>query len=190
MPEDTFLIGYADDIAAVITARNTIEAQKRLTQVMIRTQTWLSSRGLELATHKTELLLFTGKQIPTEIEMRVSGNLIRTQRTVNYLGVRLDSKLTFWEQLKYATRKTATATGSLSRLMANVDGPTAGKRRLLMEATNAILLYGSEVWADTLEANVRRKPMLAVQRRAALRITSAYRTVSGAAVTVIAAVIP
>ncbi|KRG07881.1 uncharacterized protein Dmoj_GI25861, partial [Drosophila mojavensis] len=70
MPEDTFLIGYADDIAEVITARNTVEAQKRLTQVMIRTQTWLNSRGLELATHKTELLLFTRKQIPTEIEMR------------------------------------------------------------------------------------------------------------------------
>ena len=27
MPEETFLVGYADDIAAVITARNTEEAQ-------------------------------------------------------------------------------------------------------------------------------------------------------------------
>ncbi|GBP00751.1 hypothetical protein EVAR_69681_1 [Eumeta japonica] len=59
MPEGTYLVGYADDIAAVITARNTEDAQRRLRQVMLRTRSWLDSHGLQLAMHKTELLLFT-----------------------------------------------------------------------------------------------------------------------------------
>ena len=41
MPEGTFLVGYADNIAAVITARNTEEAQRKLRRVMLRTKTWL-----------------------------------------------------------------------------------------------------------------------------------------------------
>ena len=46
MPEDTFLVGYADDIAAVIRGRNTDKVQRRLRQVMMRTKSWLESHGL------------------------------------------------------------------------------------------------------------------------------------------------
>ena len=35
MLEETFLVGYTDDIAAVITARNTDEAQGKLRRVML-----------------------------------------------------------------------------------------------------------------------------------------------------------
>ena len=190
MPDDTFLVGYADDIAAVITARNTEEAQRKLTQVMIRTQMWLNSHGLQLATQKTELLLLTRRHINVEMEMRVSNEVIKTQKAVKYLGITLDPKLTYWAQIQQAATKAAKATSALSRLMANVGGPTAERRRLLMTVTNAILLYGSELWAHSLTADTRRKELAKVQRTAALRIASAYRTVSGAAIEVIAGVIP
>ncbi|XP_062135666.1 uncharacterized protein LOC133845272 [Drosophila sulfurigaster albostrigata] len=74
--------------------------------------------------------------------------------------------------------------------MANVGGPTEGKRKLLMSTVNSILLYGSEAWADTLTIQQKCKTLLAVQRTAALRVTSAYRTVSTAAVLVISSEIP
>ena len=38
MPEGTFLVGYADDIAVVITTRSTKEAQLKLGRVMLRTK--------------------------------------------------------------------------------------------------------------------------------------------------------
>ncbi|GBP17633.1 Retrovirus-related Pol polyprotein from type-1 retrotransposable element R1 2 [Eumeta japonica] len=78
----------------------------------------------------------------------------------------------------------------LSRLMANIGGPTQSKRRLIMETVNSILLYGSEIWGDALVAKTRRKVLESVQRTAALRVASAYRTVSGAAVLVISGVVP
>lgn len=59
-----------------------------------------------------------------------------------------------------------------------------------MEACNSILLYGSEIWAETLKCKKRANALLAVQRTAALRVTSAYRTVSASAVFIIAAMIP
>ena len=72
---------------------------------------------------------------------------IRTKTAVKYLGVLLDNKLTFGEQR--AREKAATITSSLSRLMANIGGPKTGKRKLLMSVVNSVLLYESEVWADT-----------------------------------------
>lgn len=190
MPEDTFLVGYADDIAAVIKARNTEDAQRRLRQVMIRTKTWLNSHGLQLAMHKTEVILLTRRQIPVEIDIRLDDVILSTKKTVNYLGVRLDPKLTYMNQIRHATTKAAKITGQLSRLMANVGGPLPSKRKLLMESCTSILLYGSEIWADTLETRSRAKTLLSVQRLAALRVTSAYRTVSAPSVLVIAGMTP
>ena len=71
MPEGTFLVGYRDDIAAVITARNTEEAHRKLRRVMLRTKTWLYSHGLDLAMYKTELLLIIDRRIPLHLEMSI-----------------------------------------------------------------------------------------------------------------------
>uniref|UniRef100_A0A1B6JZR0 Uncharacterized protein n=1 Tax=Homalodisca liturata TaxID=320908 RepID=A0A1B6JZR0_9HEMI len=59
-----------------------------------------------------------------------------------------------------------------------------------MSVTNSVILYGCEIWADALRQKRYRKKVVAVQRRGALRISSAYRTVSEPAVLVIAGVIP
>ncbi|XP_049308710.1 uncharacterized protein LOC125777657 [Bactrocera dorsalis] len=190
MPDDCYLVGYADDIAAVITARNIDMARRRLTQVMIRTQTWLDSHGLSLAAEKTELILLTRKHIPLEVNMQVHSETIKTTRTLKYLGIRMDNKLTYWAQIQHAAKKSANITMALSKLMANTGGPLASRRKLLMDTTQSVLLYGSEIWADTLNVEHRRKVLAKVQRTAALRVASAYRTVSEPAVLVISGVIP
>ncbi|XP_054283423.1 uncharacterized protein LOC129000486 [Macrosteles quadrilineatus] len=60
----------------------------------------------------------------------------------------------------------------------------------LMSAVQSVLLYGAEIWAHVLERRVFRDRLSRVQRRGALRVASAYRTVSEPAVMVIASVIP
>lgn len=190
MPEETHLVAYADDIAAVIAARNVEHAQRKLNIIMMRTKAWLDSRGLKLATEKTELILLTRRHIQLEIEMRVLNSQIKTKREVKYLGIRLDPRMTYTAQIQHASLKAGKVMANLSRLMANVGGPTQCKRKLLMECANNILLYGCEIWGDAIRAQCRRKTYAAVQRTAALRIASAYRTVSGSAVLVISGTIP
>ena len=60
----------------------------------------------------------------------------------------------------------------------------------MMAIMDSILLYGSEVWAGTLKVNCRLRVLSAVQRTAALRVASAYRTFSKSAILVISGVIP
>ena len=87
-----FLVGYADDIEAVITARNTEEVQRKLSRVILRTQTWLDSHGLDLAINKTELLLITGLHITFHVDMSIGNKIIRSKSSVRYLGIRTGSQ--------------------------------------------------------------------------------------------------
>ena len=52
----------------------------------------------------------------------------------------------------------------------------------------SVLLYGPEVWADSLNRKISRKKLAQVQRRSGHRFASAYRTVSEPVVPVVAAV--
>ena len=67
-----------------------------------------------------------------------------------YLGVTIDTKLTFAEHLQKATEKPSIRVGQLSRLMANTRAPRPQDRRLLMLTIHSILLYGAKVCADAM----------------------------------------
>lgn len=190
MPTDTRLVAYADDVAVIITARDTHLAQLKVNQVMRRVNEWMTDHGLQLALQKTELLLLTRKRIDTLVPMTVGTEQLVTSGEVKYLGVTLDTKLSFWPHIRNATTRAADKTKALSRLMANTNGPRPSTRRLMMSVTHSIMLYGAEVWADTLLVKRRATAMTRVQRVGALRIASAYRTVSENAIFVIAGVVP
>lgn len=190
VPEETVLVGYADDIAALIAARDIEEAQLKLNKVMRAVNDWMGDHGLSLALNKTEIVIITKKRINTLMPMHVGNEVVASKPAARYLGVMVDTKLSFWEQIRQTADKAAMGVTALSRLMANTSGPRSSRRRLLMSAVQSVLLYGSEIWAESLNKERYRKRLAQVQRRAALRIASAYRTVSEPAILVIAGVIP
>jgi hypothetical protein len=190
MPPGVHLVAYADDLVIVIVTKNTRLAQMRLSQAMKRVYEWMQGRGLQLAMQKTELLYLTRKRIDTTLPMMAGAARVRPGAIAKYLGLTLDTRMTFWPHIDGVAKKAAAKTASLARLMTNTKGPRPSVRRLLMTVTHSILLYGAEIWGGAMRVKKYSKTMLAVQRRGALRIASAYRTVSDAAVLVIAGVIP
>lgn len=92
--------------------------------------------------------------------------------------MRLDSNLTYLKEIEYATTKAVKITSQLSRLMANVGGHL-----------QVLMLYGLQLWVPFLKVK-RPRQLLFVRRTAALRVTSAYSTVSADDVLVIAGMIP
>lgn len=70
--------------------------------------------------------------------------------------------------------------------MFNTVGPRYAKRRVLLGVVHFILLYGSEVWADQLRYKRFKQKLSSVQKRAALRVACSYRTVSEAAILILA----
>ena len=140
MPNGTFLVGSADDVAAVTEIRNLDEAQLRLNQLMFRVNCWMKNYGLSLSIQKAEILIMTTKQIDRVVAMKFGNNTIDTKEAVSHLGIKDDGKLNFWEHIREAPDKSANLTMKISRLMANTGGPKPTKRRLHMSVIQNILL--------------------------------------------------
>ena len=55
--------------------------------------------------HKTELLLITGRHIPSHMDMSVGDEVIRANISVRYPGIRLNARLIFSYKLQYLADK-------------------------------------------------------------------------------------
>lgn len=102
----------------------------------------------------------------------------------------IDDGLNFKSQVDYACEKAAKAITRLSWIMPNNCGPRSSKRRLLASVCSSILRYGGPAWKEALKVKRNRMQLNKTFRIAAIRVTSAYRTISLDAVCVIAGMIP
>ena len=76
MPVDTSLVGYADDVAAIIASRDLEGAQMKLNQVMRRVSQWMVDHGLSLAVQKTEIVVLTTRRMDTIVPIQVGNETI------------------------------------------------------------------------------------------------------------------
>ena len=61
-PEETILVGYADDVVTLISARSVERAQVKIKQLMLRVGDWFRTHSLSLALPKLEVVILTKKK--------------------------------------------------------------------------------------------------------------------------------
>ncbi|KAK9687919.1 hypothetical protein QE152_g35918 [Popillia japonica] len=74
--------------------------------------------------------------------------------------------------------------------MPNVGGPRERSRRMLCAVMESIIMYGASIWGKAVTKEVHCKVLRSVQRKAAIRVVSAYRTASTSALQAIARMPP
>ncbi len=176
----------------MVTAENDIPVLERKVNTALEAMTrWIESARLNLATAKMEVVLFTRCCQFSPPSFRLKGEQIRLCMALKYLGLWFDGKLTFKEHAKRTAAKAERIVASISRLMSNLRKLSEGKRKLLENVAISVLLYGTPIWADTINARqYRRTEKVSVQRKVVLRCVSACRTVSTEAVCVLADIPP
>lgn len=189
-PQRVKIVGFADDIALVCVAKELSEAET-IANASVRTvRSWLSSVGLKLADHKTEAVLISSRKSKETIKLNIGSCNIETKPFLKYLGVIIDCRLSFIEHLRYISEKSAKAITALSRIMPNTRGPKYLQRKLLIGVVRSILLYASPIWSEALKFQSYSRIITPIYRLAALRVCSAFRTVSDEAAFVISGMIP
>lgn len=118
------------------------------------------------------------------MNFNVIGVIITPKKAIKYLGVWLDSKMVFAEHINKTVEK------SLSILMPNIGGPRASKRRLISSVIHSQILYAAPVFSTAMSNINLVKKLNRVRRLMAIKISSAYRTISGEAAGVIAGIPP
>ncbi|XP_044591405.1 uncharacterized protein LOC123269637 [Cotesia glomerata] len=102
----------------------------------------------------------------------------------------LNARLNFKQQVEHVTAKAPIVRTSLARLMPNVGGPKQSRRLLLSSVVTSVLTYGESIWTDTLETQESWRKADPIHRQSALRVASAFRTISEEVVCAIAGTLP
>ncbi|KAG5881953.1 hypothetical protein JTB14_020517 [Gonioctena quinquepunctata] len=81
-------------------------------------------------------------------------------------------------QVRKTAEKASKVLGNISRFLPNIGGPREGNRKIICSVFQSIMLYGAIICKRAMEKQIYRNILLGVQRKAAIRIASGYRTAS------------
>ncbi|KAF0745515.1 Reverse transcriptase domain-containing protein, partial [Aphis craccivora] len=182
-------LAFTDDVALVAEARDSIQLEQLLSVSARKVKDWLTDNRLQLALYKCEAMIITNTRTNNDMHITIGGFEISTCNSLKYLGLQLDSKWSFTNHAKAVTAKAGKTVQNLTRILPNISAAKSRKRMLLSNVVHSILLYGAPVWVQNM-SKTGWSELLKIQRRIALRVTSAYCTVSGAAIGVISSIAP
>ncbi|KAH8320336.1 hypothetical protein KR074_009867, partial [Drosophila pseudoananassae] len=137
MDEGTTLVGFADDIAIVVVAKTVRGVETQTNSAVANVEAWLSRAGLQLAPQKTEAVLISSRKKVETATVHVGGVAVTSGRALNYLGVWLDTRLSFREHLEYAHRRASETTRALARMLLNIRGPRQERRKLITSVVSS-----------------------------------------------------
>ncbi|KAI4473466.1 hypothetical protein M0802_016102 [Mischocyttarus mexicanus] len=154
------------------------------------------SLGLRVAMEKTEAMVFPSSALRRKrggvvAKVRAGNAEVSLKRSIRYLGVVLDSDWNFRQHFESLAPRVNGMTRAIARILPNLHGPGIRIRRLYASVLHSVLMYGLPVWWQVVVGDKRiRRVVNAIQRRIAIRVCCAYRTVSFHSVMMVAAIIP
>lgn len=190
LPDGAHLTAYADDLALVVVNGKVDALNRNIHMAMENIEQWILENGLDLAGQKTEAVVLSGRRTLKEVTLRVKGVEITSKPAIKYLGVWLDKDVTMKEHVRQTVAKADKTVTALARLMPTDGGPSRDRRRILASVAHSITLYAASTWAKAMQYHKYRAMLLKTQRKVALRVVAAYRTVSTEALQVVAGIPP
>lgn len=137
------LVSFADDLTVVVVAKTSKWLEAIVNSTFRLVDEWTSRRGLHLLNHKTEANILSCKMNYDDSAFIIRDVSITISRSIKYLGVLLDSYITFRRHIEKATDKAMETTRALGQLMPNIGGPRQKKRTLLMSLMNSRMIYAT-----------------------------------------------
>ena len=110
---------------------------------------WLRANKISLNASKTELIIFRDpkKKIRDEVKIKIDGKKLTPSPFVKYLGIYIDSHLTWNTHLAELSAKLSRAIGMLHKIRHFVIFDTL--KMVYYGIFSSILTYGSQIWGQT-----------------------------------------
>ncbi|GAA6025253.1 hypothetical protein JCM10207_006241 [Rhodosporidiobolus poonsookiae] len=179
--------GWIDDLNLLAWGRTVDEAVSVLQARVPALEKWSKTHQSAFEPAKTKLTLFIPRQRrrPASLPpVTLCGVELEWSPTLTMLGAVLDGELSFKAHIACCAAKASTAVTAVRLLASAGKGLSPREVRTVVEAVVVPrALWMAEIWFDPATRTVS-KVLEAVQRRALLAITSAYRTTSLAALQV------
>ena len=164
------LFNFADDNFSLTQNKNLQLARVELTEKLQTAIKWLTDSGMKVNDNKTELCKFHKTDI-TPVEIVLNNVTIKSQNSMNVLGVEFDSKLNWTPHVNKTiikANKTLYAIKLIRKYFTNKE-----LLGLLTSNFYSVLFYNSEIWhLPTLCPEIKQMLLSASAR--ALKLTQKY----------------
>ena len=153
---------YADDTLIYNTIHNIndcLQLQNDLTEL----EKWSRIWQMDFNPSKCEFLMITNKKLALQFNYCINNQLIKEVQHVKYLGVTIDSRLTWREHINVLSRKANSTLAFLRRNLRPCSSYTKAKSYLCY--VRPIIEYSSIIWDPYIKEDIHKLEM--VQRRAA-----------------------
>ena len=170
--------GYADDLALVGRGPDVLTNISQLQKVLDKVTAWGNTQGLNFSPKKSVAVVFTRKTTLIKAELRLNGSLLPWSRTVKYLGVVLDSRLTWVPHFNEKTKSAKRLLFKYKQIVGTEFGPQPKYMRwMYLGIVRPALLYGAIVWWRCVTDNQeRQKTLTKINRLALLTFASVRRS--------------
>lgn len=165
---------FADDTNLVVVGNSLLQLEERAHEVLRKIEGWCSFNKLSLCATKTRATLFTNRRVPIEDYPHVMLNGVRVEYVDchTYLGLRIDSKLKFDEQINHLNSRLSRQSGVAYRLGPKIPLHTA--RTLYYSMTYSIIKYCLTIYGGLLVGSSRGRGLERLHKRIIVRLFSPH----------------
>ena len=164
-----FPILYADDTNFFISGKNLDNLIQTANHEIEKIFDWLNVNKLSLNIQKTHYMIFhSRKNIKVNFDVLINNEIINKVECTKFLGVLIDSKLTWCNHISYLKRKISKGIGILCKLRKCFSSSTL--LTLYYSFIYPYLLYCIEVWGNTSQCYLF--PLFKLQKKSIRIIVS------------------
>jgi hypothetical protein len=165
------MILFADDTNLFKSGYNINSLCTEMSQELSKLNTWFSVNKLSLNVSKTNFILFAGKKCINDINININNENIERVYSTKFLGVLIDSKLTWKEHIRMVKGKLLKCVGILYKCAKIIDTDTS--RTLYCSLFLPHINYCCEIWGMASDSLLHC--VLVLQKRAIRTICREYR---------------
>ena len=142
------MIMFADDSNFFATGKNIEDLSKKINSEINNITDWLQANRLSLNIKKTNFMIFSPhpRQVTPKITIKISNQPISQIEECRFLGVMIDSKLSWKSHIKHVTSKVAKSVGILGKARKVLGRKTL--ETLYYTMIYPYLLYCNIIWGN------------------------------------------
>lgn len=161
---------FADDTCLVVKSPNSLSLQTAINDDLDKLYVWCCANKLTINPSKSEAVIIAPKLTKISdphLTITCAGTPVNVASYSKYLGVLIDSKLNFKEQITVLENKISRSVGILAKLKHYF--PHATLLQLYYALVHPLLLYGVMIWGATFPSYLQK---LQILQNKAVRIVS------------------
>ena len=148
---------HADDLAIRNASEHTTTATYRIQEAISDISKWTLDWGLEINASKTNSTLFSLSTSKEQIKLRLKGEIVPQKDNPTFLGVKLDTRLTWKPQIEKMARSSLQKLALMRKLAGTFWGADSSILTKVYTATvRPTIEYASTTWGTAAKTNKSR----------------------------------